>query len=91
MPNQPDTLRADVLAHATRLLANVSRMTARDIAAALTKAGVVGVDKTLVNSVLTIEGKGRFSYDRTTYTYALANPDASAAPAPTTHTERARG
>ncbi len=64
-------------------------MTARDIAAALTKAGLVGVDKKLVNSVLTIEGKGRFSYDRNAYTYALSNPDALAAPAPTTHTDSA--
>ncbi len=88
MTDQPATLRADVLAHTTRLLAGSSPMTARDIAAALTKAGLVGVDKKLVNSVLTIEGKDRFSYDRATYTYALSNPDALAAPAPTTHTDR---
>ena len=89
MTDQPDTLRADVLAHATRLLAGGSTMTARDIAAALTKAGLVGVDKRLVNSVLTIEGKGRFSYDRTAYTYTLSNPDAPTAPAPTSHTDSA--
>lgn len=87
MTDQPATLRAEVLARATPLLAGGSPMTARDIAAALTKAGLVGVDKKLVNSVLTIEGKGRFSYDRTSYTYALASPDAPAAPAPTNHTE----
>ncbi len=51
--------------------------------------GLVGVDKKLVNSVLTTLGKGRFSYDRITYTYALSNPDAPAAPAPTSQTDSA--
>ncbi len=87
MDDQPATLRAEILARTTHLLAGGSSMTARDIAATLVKGGLVGVDKKLVNSVLTIEGKGRFSYDRTSYTYALASPAAPAAPAPTNHTE----
>jgi hypothetical protein len=88
MEERPEAIRAKILEGATNLLA-YGILTTRDIAAALTKAGLVGVDKRLVNSVLTTLGKGRFSYDRTTYIYALSSPDAPIVPAPTTHTDSA--
>ncbi len=86
MPDQPATLRTEVLARATHLLASGSGMTARDLTVALVKSGLAGVDKSLVNSVLSIEGKSRFSYDRATYTYELVNPDAPTAPTAATRT-----
>jgi hypothetical protein len=81
-------LRAQVLARAEALLARSEAMSAKEIAAALTKAGIAGVDKSLVNSVLSREGKGRVSYDRASYTYALAAGGEEAASTPVAASER---
>lgn len=75
---QTGDLRARVLARAAELLASGQAMSAKEIAAALTKAGLAGVDKSLVNSVLSREGKGRVSYDRASFTYALGDGEATA-------------
>lgn len=69
-------LRSEVLTRTKALLAEGKVMSAKDIAAALLKGGLAGVDKSLVNSVLAKEGRGQFSYDRTSYTYTLADPNA---------------
>jgi len=68
-------LRAEVLTRTRELLADGKPRMAKEIAAELLKRGLAGVDKSLVNSVLAVEGKGQFSYDRTSYAYTLAGAD----------------
>ncbi len=68
-------LRAEVLARTRELLADGKPRMAKEITAELLKRGLTGVDKSLVNSVLAVEGKGQFSYDRTSYAYTLAGAD----------------
>ena len=53
----------------------------REIVAELAKRGLAGIDKSVVNSVLSREGRGVVVYDRAAYTYTLA-PDAPAPPDP---------
>jgi hypothetical protein len=85
---QTPALRARVLERAAQLLAGGAAMSAKEIAAALTKAGLTGVEKSLVNSVLSREGKGRFSCDRTSYTYTLGGNGVAVAPASSAPRER---
>lgn len=62
--------RSRVLEGAVKLLADGVPRRAKDIAVELSKLGA-WVDKSLVNSVLSKEGKGQFSYDRATFSYRL--------------------
>jgi hypothetical protein len=80
MDPQPETTgpaRQNVLEEARRLLGDGQPRTAKEIAAELGKRGLGGVDKSLVNSVLSREGHGEFAYDRTSYTYSLGGEPAS--------------
>lgn len=70
--------RSRVLEAAARLLADGKPRRAKEIAAALSAEGGAWADKSLVNSVLSREGKGQFSYDPANYTYSLVG----SAPAP---------
>jgi hypothetical protein len=79
MEQEPTVSRALVLERAWQLLQDGQPRTAKEIAAALGRLGMVGVDKSLVNSVFAREGKGGVVYDRAAYTYTLADP---AAPPP---------
>lgn len=72
--------RSRVLEGATKLLADGVPRRAKDIASALSKSGA-WVDKSLVNSVLSKEGKEQFSYDRITFSYRLIGSSEAAADA----------
>ena len=72
----PAVSRALVLERIWQLLQDGQPRTAKEIAAALGKLGLVGIDKSLVNSVLAREGKGGVVYDHAAYTYTLADPTA---------------
>ncbi|HMA33011.1 MAG TPA: hypothetical protein VKY74_00920 [Chloroflexia bacterium] len=68
--------RAEVLAQAGALLQDGQPRKAKQIAAELGARGLAGVEKSLVNSVLSREGAGQFVYDPGTYTYTVADPTA---------------
>ncbi len=72
--------RSRVLEGAMKLLADGVPRRAKDIASALSQSGA-WVDKSLVNSVLSKEGKEQFSYDRAAFTYRLAVSSEAAADA----------
>lgn len=64
--------RDSVLRAARSLLGDMLPRTARQIAAELGQRGVI-VDKSLVSSVLSLEGRKEFEYDRATYLYCIVS------------------
>ncbi len=68
--NTNGQLRKDILRRAREILKDGQPRTAKQVAAMLVEHGIV-VHKSLVNSVLSIEGRDTYYYDITTYTYTL--------------------
>ena len=75
--NTPATLaRSEALEYVLDVLRDGLPRMGRQITEILTKRGIKGVNKTLVNSVLSREGRKAVIYDRRTYTYSIATaPD----------------
>ncbi|PZS06341.1 MAG: hypothetical protein DLM69_00165 [Candidatus Chloroheliales bacterium] len=69
IPTGENHPREAVIATARQLLADGKPRTAREITLALREGGMAGLDKSVVNSVLTREGKGEFRYEDQSYTY----------------------